>query len=80
MDSSMGTEEDKQKIKDLEEELEFYKSILIKNNSCIFNLYIKKKDGKNVWVDKLNATRSELLELDSDEEVTNWLKPVRCER
>lgn len=80
MDSSMGTEEDKKKINDLEEELEFYKSILKKNNSCIFNLHIKKKDGKNVWVDKLNATRSELLELDPDEEVTNWLKPVRCER
>ena len=49
-------------------------------NSCIFNLYVKKKDGEKVWIDKIHATRSELLELDEDEQINEWLQPIKCER
>ena len=68
-------------IKKLEEELNFYKSLFKeRNNSCIFNLKIKKINGKNVWVDRVHDQREYFLKLDEDDEVREWLKPVRCER
>jgi hypothetical protein len=69
------------KIKKLEEELDFYKSLFReRNNSCIFNLRIKQINGKNVWVDRVHDQREDFLQLDKDDEVTEWLRPVRCER
>ena len=68
-------------IKKLEEELDFYKSLFReRNNSCIFNLRVKQINGKNVWVDRVHDTREDFLQLDKDDEVTEWLRPVRCER
>lgn len=65
----------------LTNELEFYKSLFNeKRNSCIFNLKIKKMNGENVWIDKVLDQREDFLKLDKDEEVEEWLKPVRCER
>ena len=65
----------------LKEELEFYKSLFVtRRNSCIFNLKIKKMNGKNVWVDRVRDQREDFLKLDMDEEVEEWLQPVRCER
>ena len=65
----------------LKNELEFYKSLFNKRrNSCIFNLKIKKMNGENVWIDKVLDQREDFLKLDKDEEVEEWLKPVRCER
>ena len=67
----------------LKEDLEFYKSIFQKqSNSAIFNLRIKTINGKRIWVDKVKIyTDYELLNsLDKDEEVIEWLKPIRCER
>tara|TARA_Y100001936_G_scaffold225920_1_gene244829 strand:- start:418 stop:684 length:267 start_codon:yes stop_codon:yes gene_type:complete len=64
-------------------ELEFYKSIFKShNNSAIFNLRIKKIKGKRIWVDKvLDRCNLELLKsLDTDDEVNEWLKPIKCER
>ena len=65
---------------ELKEELDLYKSIFKSHpNSAVFNLYIKKKNGKRIWIDK-NVQYWELHELDDDPEVKEWLKPIRCER
>ena len=62
------------------EELNLYKSLFITHrHSAICNLYIKKKNGKRIWIDK-NVQFWELHELDDDPEVKEWLKPIRCER
>lgn len=67
--------------KKLKEELEFYKSLFkYRRNSCIFNLKIKKMNGENVWVDRVRDQREDFLKLDMDEEVEEWLKPIKCER
>jgi len=68
-------------IASLKEELEFYKSLFkTHSGSVIYNLKIKNKNGKKIWVDRIRCDRKELLELDRDEEITEWLKPVKCER
>ena len=65
----------------LKNELDFYKSLFTTHsNSCVFNLSIKKKNGENIWVDHTRDTRSYLSSLDKDEEVENWLKPVKPSR
>lgn len=70
-----------EEIRQIKEELEFYKSLFVtRRNSCIFNLKIKKMNGKNVWVDRVRDQREDFLKLDRDEEVEEWLQPVRCER
>ena len=75
------TDTPSEEIRKLKEELEFYKSLFVtRRNSCIFNLKIKKMNGKNVWVDRVRDQREDFLELDMDEEVKEWLKPIRCER
>lgn len=71
----------KNKLKKCREELELYKSIFkTHRNSAIFNLKIKKKNNKPVWVDRIHVDRNYLLSLDTDNEIIEWLKPVRCER
>ena len=65
----------------LENNLKFYKSIFkTHRNSVVFQLKIKKKNGKPVWVDRIRQDRSFIESLDHDEEVEEWLKPIRCER
>ena len=64
----------------LKEELNLYKSVHKSHpNSAICNLYIKKKKGKKVWIDKV-AQYWDLDQLDQDEDVIEWLKPIKCER
>lgn len=71
----------KNEINSLKEELDFYKSLFkTRRNSCIFNLKIKKMNGENVWVDRVRDQREDFLKLDMDEEVEEWLKPIKCER
>ena len=68
---------------ELKKELSFYKSIFHTHfNSAVFNLRIKTINGEKVWVDKIKAyTDYKLLErLDKDDEVLEWMKPIRCER
>ena len=70
-----------EKKNELEEELDFYKSLFqTHQSSVLFNLHIKKKDGKNVWVDPIRDNREYLESLDRDEDVEEWLKPVRPSR
>ena len=68
------------KIKQLEEDVDFYKSILRKNNSAIFNLKIKTIHGERIWYDKVFDYMTLLHQLDEDDEVIEWKKPIRCER
>lgn len=69
------------KIKQLQEDLDFYKSIFKRrNNSAIFNLRIKTINGERIWYDKVYDHMDILYELDEDEEVIEWKKPIRCER
>ena len=71
----------KNKLKKCNEELELYKSIFkTHRNSAVFNLKIKKKNDKPVWVDRIHNDREYILSLDTDDEILEWLKPVRCER
>ena len=70
----------KERIVELEEDLEFYKSILEMRNSCIYNLHIKTINGERVWVDRVLHHREDFLKLDRDSQVEEWLKPIRCER
>jgi hypothetical protein len=80
-ESSNPSSAESEEIRQLKEELEFYKSLFVtRRNSCIFNLKIKKMNGKNVWVDRVRDQREDFLKLDMDEEVEEWLQPVRCER
>lgn len=76
----MEKEELRLKNIELEKDLEFYKSILEMRNSCIFNLREKTKKGERVWIDVINAETKELLELDMDDEIKEWLKPIKCEK
>tara|TARA_A100001015_G_scaffold166327_1_gene184874 strand:+ start:1491 stop:1814 length:324 start_codon:yes stop_codon:yes gene_type:complete len=62
-------------------ELEFYKSIFkTHRNSVVYNLYIKYKDKQRIWIDKIRTDYYELKQLDEDEDIKEWLKPVKCER
>ena len=64
----------------LKEELNLYKSLFkTHRHSAICNMYIKKKKGKKVWIDKI-IQYWELDQLDQDEDVIEWLKPIKCER
>ena len=65
---------------EMENELIFYKSILNMHNSCIFNLRIKTRRNKKVWIDIVRANREELDTLDIDEEISEALNPPKCER
>ena len=61
--------------------MKLYKSLFkTHHNSVVFNLKIKKRKGKKVWIDHIIDNREKLLELDKDDEVEEWLKPVKCER
>ena len=71
-------EKENQKLK---EELDFYKSLFeTRRNSCIFNLKIKTINGEKVWVDRVRDQREDFIILDKDDEVEEWLKPIKCER
>tara|TARA_B100001094_G_C17773840_1_gene596353 strand:+ start:261 stop:584 length:324 start_codon:yes stop_codon:yes gene_type:complete len=68
----------------LKKELEFVKRIFkypLRNN-VIFNLVRLKKNGEDVWINKIQVSENELKELDDCEEVRYLLKICnpRCER
>lgn len=65
-------------IKNLDDENKFYKSLFkTHRNSAVYNLYIKFKRGKRVWVDPTRQNNDELSQLDKDDEVNEWLMPVK---
>jgi len=70
-----------QELNSTKEDLNFYKSIFRSHsNSVVYNLYIKFKEGKRLWIDKIRTDRYELTQLDEDKDIIDWLKPIRCER
>ena len=67
--------------KELKSEITLHKSIFNShNNSAVFNLKIKKRKGEKVWVDKIMDNKKYIESLDIDEEITEWLKPVKCSK
>ena len=65
----------------LKNELNFYKQLFISHpNSAVFNLHQKTKNDKKVWVDPIRDTVEYLESLDQDDEIKNWLEPVKCEK
>ena len=67
--------------KTLKGDLKFYKSLFkTHQNSVVFNLTMKSKNGKKVWIDHVRCDKEELLDLDMDDDVLEWLKPVKCSR
>jgi hypothetical protein len=67
--------------KTLKKDLEFYKSLFkTHGNSVVFNLTIKSKNGEKIWVDHVRCDKNELLDLDMDDEILEWLQPVKCSR
>tara|TARA_B100000674_G_C37116450_1_gene591395 strand:+ start:46 stop:264 length:219 start_codon:yes stop_codon:yes gene_type:complete len=67
----------------LQSELDFYKSIFETHpDSRVSNLRIKKINGKSIWVDKvhIHSDYKLLQSLDKDDEVKEWLKPIKCSR
>ena len=52
----------------------FMKQILQFPGSMVGNMYIKKKQGNKVWIDKLKVTAEELLTLDMDDDVKQWIQ------
>ena len=60
----------------LKKELEFVKSIFnypLRNNA-IFNLVRLKKNGEDVWINRIQVSKNELKELDDCDEVRFLLK------
>lgn len=71
---------DSENIEELKKELEFHKSVFkTHNNSCIFNLHIKAINGEKVWIDRVREAHKFHL-LDIDDEIKEWMKPIKCER
>lgn len=68
----------------LKEELQLYKSLFDYpfTNSCIFNLMLVPKDGKQVWIDKIKVTEEFLLQCEQTEEVKGLLENIhpKCEK
>ena len=80
---ALNAENDKlqNELNHTKEELNFYKSIFkTHRNSVVYNLYIKYKGKQRLWIDKIKTDYYELKQLDEDEDIKEWLKPVRCER
>lgn len=65
----------------LNEDIKFYKSIFKNHfNSVVYNLRIKYKNGQRVWIDKLKFNPHDYDDYDEDEELNDWIKPIKCER
>tara|TARA_B100000287_G_C20459860_1_gene712947 strand:+ start:543 stop:860 length:318 start_codon:yes stop_codon:yes gene_type:complete len=85
---ALNAENDKllNELNHTKEELNFYKSIFkTHRNSVVFNLYDKyhiNEDGtkEKIWIDKIRCDKYDLQFLEQDEDIKEWLKPVRCER
>ena len=63
------------------ETIEFYQSIFKSHSgSVVYNLHIKTINGKHVWVDPICDNSYMINSLDKDDEVLEWLAPVRPSR
>ena len=66
-------------LRDLEEELSFIKSLWTKHpGSVVYHMHIKTKNGKKVWINVRDATLAELITLDQDEDIQEWIDDCRC--
>ena len=82
MDAIVKTKEANTRLEEenkrLHEELEFYKSISNFPNSLVSNMFVKIKDGKNVWIDRQNILSDKVLlnQLEKDQDVIRWLDDI----
>ena len=62
----------------LKKELEFYKSAFKypHSNSAVFNLLRVKRNGEDVWIDRIKVTQNELKGLDQCEIVRSLLEQL----
>jgi hypothetical protein len=68
-----------EKILSLEEELAFIKRLWTHHSmSMVCDMKIKTKDGKKVWVNVRDITHKELLGLDQDDDVREWISDTLC--
>lgn len=67
-------QEQNQQIQQLQEELDFMRSIFTYPESLILHMHAKTKQGMNVWVNSQTATLTELQGLDKDNEVDEWIR------
>jgi len=65
-----------EETKELKEEVEFMNKIFEHGKSMVGHMYHKTKQGIKVWVDVINITKKELIELDRDEDVIQWLQDI----
>ena len=73
--------ESKNDICELRKELEFYKSVFKSHrNSLVSQVKIKTINGRKVWIDHIRDDKKFIESLDRDEEVEEWLKPIKAER
>tara|TARA_B100001287_G_C22528680_1_gene456278 strand:- start:60 stop:740 length:681 start_codon:yes stop_codon:yes gene_type:complete len=73
--------ESKNDICELRKELEFYKSVFKSHrNSLVSQVKIKTINGRKVWIDHIRDDKKLIESLDRDEEVEEWLKPIKAER
>ena len=69
----------KQRVTELEGELQFLKSLWTKHpRSIVYHMHIKTKEGEKVWVNIRDATLAELTTLDHDDEIQGWIDDCRC--
>ena len=81
MINNLSHTEENDELYELKEKVKLYESLFkTHRNSVVFNLAIKKRNNKPVWVDRIRDNREYLQSLDSDDEIKEWLKPVRCDR
>jgi len=65
----------KKTIQTLEEDLSFIQSLWVHHSMAIvYHMWIKTKNGKKVWVNMRDATHKELLELDQDDDIRQWIE------
>ena len=68
-----------EKILGLEEELTFIKRLWTHHPmSMVYHMHIKTKGGMKVWVNVRDITHKELLELDQDDDVREWISDALC--
>jgi uncharacterized protein (UPF0297 family) len=71
----------REEINELKFLVDFYQSLWkTHSDSVIFNLNIKYINGDPLWIDRIKCDRNNLLRLDMDDEIEEWLKPIKCER
>jgi len=78
---TLSKDELKNYCRTLHNDCKFYRSIWkTHSNSAVYNLKVKTVNKKPVWVDPIADSYEYIKSLDIDEEVEEWLKPIKASR